>query len=94
MIVFILLSIYSTLGVSYLLGRRVWLWCQRRKYLHILEEAKLTPLPDFTLSKEGVEEQSAIVLPYEREYVERETVEEREWRVERDYMSKKVVEAV
>lgn len=90
---FLIFSIYSTLGVTYLLGRRAWIWYHKQHYIKWLaqEQKEIASIP----LQEDVEmiDQPAVILPYEREFVERESVEEREWRVERDYLSKKTVEA-
>lgn len=92
MIAFIslILSIYSALGVSYLLGRRVYTWYHKRRYIKWLTHEQSLKAPSLT-SESEVEtvEQSSVSLPYEREIVERETVEEREWRVEQAFLKKK-----
>ncbi len=83
-VVEIILLLYSTIGVSYLLGHRVWIWYHRRQYVRIIEEAKITS----PLAIEEVGEQSAVTLAYERAFVESESVEEREYRIEQDYYTR------
>ena len=80
-----LLSLYAALISTYLLGRRVKVWYHTRRYRQILKEAKTTPAPLL----EEIPEEPGVILPYEREFVDRESVEEREWRVEQEFLEKK-----
>ena len=79
--------------MSYLLGRRAWIWYHKRHYVSWLarEQKEVASIP----TQEDVEmvDQPAVVLPYERELIERESVEEREWRIEQDFLNKKIAEA-
>jgi hypothetical protein len=68
--------------VSYLLGRRCWIWYHHKKYERWLKNEK-----EALKSVDDVE--TGVTLPYERTYVETESVEEREWRVEKAFLDKR-----
>lgn len=82
--ILLLLSLYAAIGVTYLLGRRVWIWYHKLGYHRLLREAKLTPAPPLNI----VEEQAGVVLPYEKDVVVGESVEEREYRIEQDFYTR------
>lgn len=82
----LLLSLYAALGTTYLLIRRVRVLLAHRRYRQWLKEEQKREV-----KVEGEEEVGGVVREYEREYIPVETVEEREYRIEQDYLSRKQI---